>query len=816
MVDLIRRYASMGLVVWTIAVSSQAVQAQVIPDGTLPTRVGSQNGLDFAIEGGSRSGNNLFHSFSQFSVPTLGSAIFNNATDIQNIFSRVTGGTVSNIDGVIQANGGANLFLLNPSGLLFGPNAKLNIGGSFLGTTASSIKFADGVEFSATNPTPLLTMSVPIGLQMGTSSGSIQVQGGGSSLRHPPSFLGPVTRDPQLRGLQVLPGKTLALIGQNLSLDGGVLIAESGHIALGSLSSGTVHLTNPSPDRWTLKYDASQQLADIQLNRAALVDASGNPGGSIQLQGRRISIQDSSLIFVQHQGPQAAGLITIDADILELSGALSNRDASSVLSENLGSTAGGDINVSARQIVARDGGKLITTTFQNGGSGGNITVKAADSIDITGYSPFSASELSGISTPSNTGGGQGGKIVVNAPTISIKDGGSIGAVVLGGSGGGTIQLRAENITLIGENVGTAGASFIGASTFKGGDAGSIDIQTGRLRLNAGGLISASTSGTGNAGSLTIQAREMIDIDGSGSVVAQPSRITASGQKPPGRFQQIFGLSPLPSGNGGNLSITSPMIQVRNQGYIAAENVGSGNAGKLALSANTIRLDQQGQIRTATTVGQGGILALNVRDVLLLRRNSLISAKAGGLGNGGNIEINSPTILGLENSDIIASAVQGKGGNIQITTGGILGLKYRDRLTAENDITASSEFGVNGTVQVNTIGVNPNSGLTTLPVDIVDPSQKIATGCTDQTTSSFIATGRGGIPKNPTQTMNVDRVWPDLRDVVVAGATKPVKLAIAPSQLVEATAWQINPQGQPELIDQGMGSMPKGDRVSCAR
>ncbi|MEB3217877.1 MAG: filamentous hemagglutinin N-terminal domain-containing protein, partial [Nostocales cyanobacterium 94392] len=129
--------AGFGLIsgMLTCAIYSTSVNAQVVPDGTLKTTV-SQSGNNFTITNGDRVGNNLFHSFSQFSVPSKGYAFFNNASDIQNIFSRVTGGSVSNIDGLIKANGSANLFLLNPSGIVFGKDASLNIGGSFVATTA--------------------------------------------------------------------------------------------------------------------------------------------------------------------------------------------------------------------------------------------------------------------------------------------------------------------------------------------------------------------------------------------------------------------------------------------------------------------------------------------------------------------------------------------------------------------------------------------------------------------------------------------------------------------------------------------------------
>jgi len=163
-----RLFTSLKLPLTVIFLTQGSAYAQITADGTLRTTV-SQNGNNFTITNGSLAGTNLFHSFQQFSVPTGGSAIFNlvNTPNISTIFSRVTGGSVSNINGSIQtinSNNPVSLFLLNPNGIVFGPNASLNIGGSFIASTGSSIRFADGVQFSATSSSvsPLLTISVPI------------------------------------------------------------------------------------------------------------------------------------------------------------------------------------------------------------------------------------------------------------------------------------------------------------------------------------------------------------------------------------------------------------------------------------------------------------------------------------------------------------------------------------------------------------------------------------------------------------------------------------------------------------------------------
>lgn len=145
-----------------IAFGSNAL-AQVVPDNTLGGEnsvVTSTDSVD-AIAGGATRGGNLFHSFDQFSIPTGREASFANETNIQNILTRVTGSSISNIDGLLRANGTANLFLLNPNGIVFGQNAQLDVRGSFVGTTANAIGFGDQGFFSATDPNapPLLTVN---------------------------------------------------------------------------------------------------------------------------------------------------------------------------------------------------------------------------------------------------------------------------------------------------------------------------------------------------------------------------------------------------------------------------------------------------------------------------------------------------------------------------------------------------------------------------------------------------------------------------------------------------------------------------------
>ena len=322
----------------TLGLLSNSLSAQVVPDNSLGTQTNTVNNVT-EITGGTQADGNLFHSFQEFSVETEATAFFNNGTQINNIIGRVTGSNISNIDGIIRANGDANLILINPNGINLGRNARLDIGGSFLGSTADSVIFDDGTSFNADLDTqPLLTITAPVGLQLGQQAQGITVEGQGLS-----------------DGLEIAAGNTFALVGNGITFDGGTVSVESGRIDLGSVAAGTVSITEIEAG-WQLGYEAVTQFSPLQLENESVLfnpNATANPTGGIQLQGSDITLERSQ-IMAQTTADAPGGDIVINAaESLVLTGEAEIGENASQISNNVVANAtgnGGSIEISTARL----------------------------------------------------------------------------------------------------------------------------------------------------------------------------------------------------------------------------------------------------------------------------------------------------------------------------------------------------------------------------------------------------------------------------------------------------------------------------------
>ena len=250
--------------------------AQIIPDNTLGPE--SSRSVDDTINnlpsdrisGGATRGSSLFHSLREFNIGEGRGAYFDNPSGITNIFTRVTGGNNSNILGTLGVLGNANLFLINPKGIVFGPNARLDVRGSFLASTADSILFNNGVEFSSVNPqaAPLLTVNIPVGLRFRENPGAIVNASSVTQVIEGTTV--PV-------GLAVPPGQTLAIVGGDLIFNNGFASALSGNIQLGSVASPGFVSFNITPIGLGLDYTNVEIFGNIELSGLSAVTASG-PG----------------------------------------------------------------------------------------------------------------------------------------------------------------------------------------------------------------------------------------------------------------------------------------------------------------------------------------------------------------------------------------------------------------------------------------------------------------------------------------------------------------------------------------------------------
>lgn len=719
---------------FAIAFSEKFALAQIAPDTTLGTEnsivtpsINVRGRTADRIDGGAVRGANLFHSFSQFNITDRQRVYFANPSGIENILSRVTGNNVSKILGTLGVLGNANLFLINPNGIVFGANARLDIAGSLVTSTADSLVFDNGFAFSATTAQipPLLTINVPMGLQYAGNAGSIQVQG---SI------------------LQVPNGETLALVGGLVSLDGAGVGALGGRVELAAVGgSGIVGLSVNDNDL-RLSFPDTLALADVSLANGAFVDVTAGGGGSIAIHVRNLNILGGSSLLagiqeglgspdskagdievnaieainvegeggidnsVLRTGRGKGGNIYITTGSLSVTngaqlavavfgqgeaGTMTIRAMNTVSLDGVGNDGlasgafgtvqrgavgkGGSINIMTGSLSVTNGAQVNTRTFGYGDAG-NVTIIAHDTVSFDGSGDGDVG--GGVSSiVQREAVGNGGNINITTGSLSVTNGAQLAVSTRGQGNAGNVTIQAtDTVFFDGEsNQGIPSGAFSRVNPEAIGKGGDIDITTGSLRVTHGALLTTATRGQGDAGNLRINARDFVSFDGVSST-GFPSAALST-------------VSPEAIGKGGDIDITTRSLSITNSAQINSSTLGQGDAGNIRVLANTFDASNGGQLLASTTSNKdaGNIILLVSDQVTLSSNGSGIFANTtlSSTGNGGSIFLEPKTLIIRDGARIaVDSQGTGRGGDIQIETGSAI-LDNRAFVSAE---TASNTGG----------------------------------------------------------------------------------------------------------------------------
>ncbi|HEY9834993.1 MAG TPA: filamentous hemagglutinin N-terminal domain-containing protein [Stenomitos sp.] len=669
-------------------VTSSPVQAQIVSDGTVGTIVNNPSGNIFEITGGTPAGSNLFHSFEQFSVPNDDVVRFiNNNLNIQNVISRVTGqgpAYISNINGVIAAGGTApnfNLFLLNPNGILFGPNAQLNIGGSFVATTANAIQFGNQGTFIAStsqNDVSLLTVN-PSALFFNQLAAQKAITN--QSVANPlnPSVVPGV-------GLRVPDGKNLLLIGGNVTLDGGVLRTPGGRVELGGVAGeGTIGLSVDGNNLRLESFPDSVARANVSLINGAEVNVRAGGSGSIAINAQNFYLTKESTLRAGIG--EGLGLVSTQGRDIEINatGTISLEDASfisnSVRAGGIGK--GGNIIITTGSLLATNGAQIYASS--NGqGDAGSVIINARNTVSFDGQGIFNGGVLrasGAISELESTGVGKGGNIDITTGSLSVSNGAVLTTSTSGNGDAGNVTIHADTASF--DGVSPKGFSSGAYSRVEQvtpqtvGNGGSIKISAGSLFVTNGAILTTSTAGKGDAGSVTINA-DTIFFDGIGSI---PNPNADNEKQSSGAYSAV---RPSGVGNAGNINITAREFRVTNGAVAITSTLGQGDAGRVIINANTVSFDGQGPdlYRSGAYsrvepkgVGNGGGIEI-VADSLSVTNGAQLTANTLGQGSAGNIQVDADSVtlsgVGVNgvSSGIITSSENGaigNGGEITINT-----------------------------------------------------------------------------------------------------------------------------------------------------
>jgi filamentous hemagglutinin family protein len=799
-----------GMAALLLGTGQGTLPAQVVLDGTFGTS-GALSGPNYNITQGMglTRGNNLFQSFAQFNLTAGEVATFAGVATIQNILCRVTGGGASSINGTLRSGiAGANVFFINPNGIIFGPNAVVDVSGSFAASTANYLKLADGARFVA----------------------ALDADDSGLSTA-PVSAFGFLTGNPggitvQQCALSVPGGQTFSLVGGNITVDGGSVQAPQGQINVVSVQSQGEVPADPTALSAAEFSAMFPQQGQINLLNLAQLDASGDGGGRIVIRGGSLVV-DNSVIQANSTGAtDGQGIdIAVPGDLQ-----LSNGGQINSLS-TLGLGAGGDITLNAGSIRL-DGGGLVdangypstqisTSTgdpFLGGGTarGGNIVIHTgsleminsaqitsasfdagnAGDIDITATSIrldtlFTSFVQISANTQQIDGGGNAGNIIIHTGSLDLYNGAELVAESFGSGQAGLIDINAQSVNLY-------SASLIIAAAFGSGNGGDINVTANSLLINGqdtlyGGpdlltgiqAVTTSPDSPAPGGGVHIDAGS-VELDHLGSI-----------------FTTSYG-----AGSGGNIEITTGNLTLANVSSITAAAYANGSAGIINISAGNATL-QGGSSIDSSSLGSGlvdgygqpliggtaGSVNLQLSGSLSLSGQSRLSVSsaendagdvtvtAGGnitlqdsgisaqaALNGGNISLSSPSLIYLLRSPLTANAQAGNGGVITldpsfvvlndspitaqvsiIGNGGQVNIASDYFFASDSPFNVTTPSGIPGTVTVTAPDVDLSGSLVGLPNDLLDAESRLRPDCAVRLAgdvSTFTLLGRGGLPMEP--------------------------------------------------------------------
>jgi large exoprotein involved in heme utilization and adhesion len=587
-----------------------------------------------------------------------------------------------------------------------------------------------------------------------------------------------------------------------------LLIRDGALVSVATIGSG---------EGGNLRVNASESVqvigrsADGELGSGLFADTIGTgKAGNLTIITPRLFILNGARVSAGTFGPGEGGDLIINAseEVQVIGTSTDSRVRSQLSSDTFSTGKAGNLTITTPRLLISDGARVTASTF-GAGKAGNLRVNASQEVQVSGESADGQFPSNLLAQANENTTGDAGNLTIITGRLLILDGGQVSTGTFGAGKGGNLTVNtSQEVQVSGESTDARFSSALSVQTEGTGDAGNLTVTTPTLLVRDGAQVSAGTRSTGRGGDLIVNASQEVQLIG----------ISADGQSSSGLFSSaLFGAT------AGNLTITTRQMSVRDGARVTVSSP-QGQAGSLSITADSLTLNR-GTIsaETAKSDAQGGAnINLSSLELLRLDNESLISATALEDANGGNITIDSTLIVATpptasEGSDITANAIQGNGGSVTITTQGLFGIEFRENRTPQNDITVSSEFGISGVFEQNTPGIDPSRGLAELPTDVVNAAAMIDRHCNPGEAaqrSTFVVTGRGGLPPNPNDTLQGEAVvtnWVTLypqEENINSPNLDANPTNTAPKQLVEAQGWVYGSDGQVILVAQASTPTPE--------